>query len=315
MKALWWVMLGTVVGCTPAGHALERRNDAKDTEVGHAAKRQRGGAELATPKGEQTVSQNKAKDTEVRHAAKRQRGGAELATPKGEHTVLAAGLYFRRTYSSCQQCPTPTAVVVAGIDADVAVAQNRLRRRVDGLAPGYPFAAHSDELGLRGTSASGIATVLGLFETEDGARRWAKRNRAGTVYALGKPRATVKSRQVIEIDRGGPRPAYATRTATKPSCWVKPGSVHVSAVGESSAVLASETSPRAAVTCAGKPAFVAFSDTRYRATVLRASPAGGARIRQTMYVACDTPMIHEWGFVNGRKDRSRKPTIHDPEGC
>lgn len=134
-------------------------------------------------------------------------------------------------------------------------------------------------------------------------------------HRLARPHELADGQQVIAIAAGTKRPAYATRRAATPTCWLEPGSLHLSRAALTHAVL-DEVLPRAAVTCDGQRAFVAFADTRYRSTVLRLPRAGGpARLRQTIYVACDAAMVHEWLFVDGQRDRSQKPRIHDPEDC
>ena len=87
---------------------------------------------------------------------------AEGCVVEGE---LPAGSYFTHaTYSSlCPECATPYSALVEWV-ADEGAATDALNRYESaGLAPGYPFVLHADELG-EANAPQELAVVLQLFD-------------------------------------------------------------------------------------------------------------------------------------------------------
>jgi hypothetical protein len=181
-----------------------------------------------------------------------------------------------------------------------------------GLAPGYPFAAHTDELGMHDDPRVGIAIVTGLFRSEADAKAAIARGEiTGDVVSLGSIDEHAPIRQVVAID-GEPRPAYASPSATSPSCTLAAHRIFVvssdvvwgppvlgdSHTGSSEAATAP---PRLEVRCNGRSAFVDLTHTRYLTTVMATTETGGAHVLQSVQVACDTATILRWDFERGRR--------------
>lgn len=239
--------------------------------------------------------------------------------------VLPAGIFFRsHTYRPCAHvdereqtasglCTEPMAAVVSGVfakprDAERALANSRASK----LSPGYPFAAHSDELGIADPAREGVAVILGLFETAREADRWlAQHPIAGAerVLLLDAEGAFARydqspQRLAVVIDADGPVPAYAARHfewredrepegvvagETVPLCHLEPGSVFVAHAEE----LQTTWYDFAPVRCNGELAFVEWTRTRVSATVWQRAD-GSAELLQIVEVSCDRPTFEIW---------------------
>jgi hypothetical protein len=254
-----------------------------------------------------------------------------------ESRVLPAGIFFRsHTYRPCAHvdeseqeasglCTEPTAAVVTGVFADPRDAERALATaRVPKLSPGYPFAAHSDELGLADPGREGVAVILGLFETSSAADRWlAEHPVAGAerVRLLDADAAFARydqgaQRHAVVIDADAPVPAYAARHfewredrepervvvgKTAPLCHVEPGAVFV-AHGEQ---MQSSWYDFAPVRCGGEVALVEWIHTRLTATVWRRSN-GTAELLQIVEVSCDRPTFEAWSLdLHGARKAKR----------
>ena len=112
-------------------------------------------------------------------------------------------------------CVTPKFVVLEGVyptpaEADAAIAS----REILPLAPGYPYVAHTDELGLENEKLEGIAVVLAQFETGEETSEWIGATGVGGIAPLldaeaayaridGEPRF-----YAARVRQGAPPPAY-----------------------------------------------------------------------------------------------------------
>ncbi|MFT4975640.1 MAG: hypothetical protein ACI8S6_001527 [Myxococcota bacterium] len=84
---------------------------------------------------------------------------------------LPANLPTPLTYSTCEGCEEPMAVVLAGVFDTPAAAQAATARLPGTLPPGYPFSAHTEELPIASDRA-GIAVVAGFFPDTAAADAW-----------------------------------------------------------------------------------------------------------------------------------------------
>ncbi len=148
---------------------------------------------------------------------------SEIAPPPAVR--LPAGLYDRpEVRPACADCERPRAAAIGGVFSnarDAAVARDAFAS-ADGS--GYPFLAHTDELGTR--TSTGVAVVLGLFAEPGDADRFAREHRA-RVMTLLEPSGR---RRVVELT--SPAPVVALRwgdgtvTATA-ACTLAPKSAYV----------------------------------------------------------------------------------------
>lgn len=247
---------------------------------------------------------------------------------------LPAGLYFRNGYLddvvTQQGWPLPTHVVLLGDPVDASGAA----RAMDGIAvgllePGYPFAAHTDELGLLDPDLEGIVVVVSLQESREKAEAWlAGRNLDARIEPLldeegywqrlsllddsqsdefaGLPRY-----MVVQVDAGDPTPAFA-RDAVDATmeemgdrckaedlhdnppwpvvCKVWGGSVFLMDVGQYDRGHWYHWAP---IACEGKQVYVSWRATRLGSVIMPSGP-GGYRMVQVGGASCDMPCYCEW---------------------
>ena len=237
--------------------------------------------------------------------------------------LLPAGdWYSGHNYATCWDCPTPAAVVVLDVCGDTAAAERAVAAVPAGvLPPGYPLAAHTDELPLVGDSRVGIVVVLGQFETLEQARAW--RERTSPAFP-GAERCGCSGRRAGAWDRGGGRRAmriqattgsafaradagalgyigYATAAATsravvprRASPCRPPGAIFVTA-DEASSAPTTEWLP---VRCGGEPPS-SPGDSLFAATVHRARTAAGSCARRSGPI--DVPTFEECYDGHGRR--------------
>jgi hypothetical protein len=239
--------------------------------------------------------------------------------------VLPAGIFFRgHTYRPCDHideseqaasglCIEPKAAVVSGVFARARDAERALEQaRSLALAPGYPFAAHSDELGLADASRQGTAIVLGLFESSRDAGAWladhaiegAERVALLDAEAAFDRHDQSPQRFAVMIDAEGPVPAYAARHfewrddrepegvvpgRTQPLCHVRPGALFVATATE----LQGTWYDFAPVRCGSELAYVEWTKTRLTATIWKRS-SGATELLQIVDVSCDRPTFEAW---------------------
>ncbi|MEQ9496530.1 MAG: hypothetical protein RIT81_06720 [Deltaproteobacteria bacterium] len=138
---------------------------------------------------------------------------------------LPAGLYGRAELRPvCEDCDLPFAAALGGVYATADEAAVARAAFPDTFGAGYPFLAHTDELGT--TTSTGVAVVLGLFRRTEDANAFAKRHRL-RVILLGEP---VGAHRVVELTGRDPvtamRWADGTVTATA-ACTLPPASAYV----------------------------------------------------------------------------------------
>jgi hypothetical protein len=247
---------------------------------------------------------------------------------------LPAGIYWQHfTYKPCASlddegndgglCVPPRVATHAGIfdTADVAALQRSLdaleadaATRVGRFAPGYPFVAHADELGIE---RDGVVLVTGLFESRAAADGWqaaketsfasepvldaeaafARLDRPGDVGAYGPRFFATRVRPgspVPAFDKATVRPPEqpfehgdgAVRRNTdkkdEPRCMIDGGTVTVFPNAE---MLWYEWVP---VRCGATRAYVRWTDTRMGATIF-VRPSFQVEIIQIVGAMCDSP--------------------------
>ncbi|MEQ8274822.1 MAG: hypothetical protein RMA76_12565 [Deltaproteobacteria bacterium] len=138
---------------------------------------------------------------------------------------LPAGLYGRAELRPvCEDCDLPFAAALGGVYASADEAAVARAAFPDTFGAGYPFLAHTDELGT--TTSTGVAVVLGLFRRTEDANAFAKQHRL-RVILLGEP---VGAHRVVELTGRDPvtamRWAGGTVTATA-ACTLPPASAYV----------------------------------------------------------------------------------------
>ena len=123
---------------------------------------------------------------------------------------LPAGLYFGgRDYApACAACEDAKYAVLLGVfhDIDRALAA---ATRAPRTALGYPFLAHTDELGLADEPRRGVAVVLGFYRAQPPAQMLAP---GAEVRALADEPPDLRSHpggglKIVRLRDGGPFPA------------------------------------------------------------------------------------------------------------
>jgi membrane-bound lytic murein transglycosylase A len=261
---------------------------------------------------------------------------------------LPAGLYFRQAgYSTCDGCATPEVAAVMGIVATAEQARTLIDSiDRDVLPPGYPLAAHSDELGLV-REDRGIVLVAGLFTDREAAELWSHqvgealpprtiepllddrqaRQRVERTY-LDSQRESgdMPTSLVVRVDAPGPIPAWPVEAiaelnrsgsgaridtdAVEPLCHVETGDLFVVNYDE----IRSTYYDWAPVRCGDQPAYVTWRATLLHSTAIP-QPDGSHRLNQLIGAECDTPFFREWTFTReGRQwEEGEEP---DPvSGC
>lgn len=252
--------------------------------------------------------------------------------PNGDDGLLPASLCFRPGYLSrvegCKQQSHAVALVF-GVYPTPELASRALRTVPHAaLPPGYPLAAHVDELGLSGTE-KGIAMIAALFSDDAHAQAWADAH-AGvlprvTVAKLG---PTIDAHPfVIRIQAGGAS-AYdrhpIDRSLHKSSLSYDEmrGAVPekdlkvVCKLPSDTLFLASgsDVSFRfhwAPVHCGDTAAYVRWTDTLLDTVILGAS-GRTATLVQVVDVACDVPVLHRWRY--DERGRQPLPPLAEPAG-
>jgi hypothetical protein len=169
---------------------------------------------------------------------------------------------------SCHLCASASAAAIAGVfpTAQAAAEAIAARPRTD---RGYPYLAHTDELGLADGREPGIAVVVGTFADLDRARLWLMRaeGRVGPVelVELLPPDSAPPQLRVITMAASQPVPAHAVAgTTTSTSCWVAPDAVFVVPQQHVDAAPAAYVP----VTCNTATAFVPLASTQLEGTVV-----------------------------------------------
>lgn len=226
---------------------------------------------------------------------------------RNDVAVLPAGVYFR-TALSCPGCPMPAAVVVGGVfeKESQAVASAALWQE-QGLPPGYPFFAHSHELGLV-SAERGIVVVVAMFESLQDAEAWqaevgSARSEVLTLLdeetMYGQQASLVPDAErlrAVEVHPGEPVAAYDAAVVDRaeeqgdevtlaPLCHIDGGSVFLATEAEISRTLYSW----APVRCGAKPAYVRWREVRLWSTVKRISD--GAQLLQIVGASHDGLVI------------------------
>ena len=268
--------------------------------------------------------------------------------------VLPAGLRFARfgnyeeVVREVFQCPRPSWAVIAGVAPTAQAAATSVARIIGmgaraQLAPGYPWAVHTSELGLAVVPAAGVALVIATFETTPEADNWLKahaqlsgpltleafarggdgegvlgssprerqtvvRVQAGTdVPALTMVDAKAQAAAAARAHRQGPAPGGAAT----PACWVHPGSMFLFRATELFPIglPARAFSP---VRCEdGAVAYLPWTST-VNESVIWQDKAGEAHLSQITAVECDAPVeILDWTYgSNGRRAPPRRLPVH-----
>jgi hypothetical protein len=264
----------------------------------------------------------------------------------GAERVLPAGLYFRSgSYVSgrCPDCPRPTHAALVGVHALPGDAE-RAARAVppEALPPGYPWAVHTDDLGLADDRRRGLAVVAGLFASLADADAWlaAASCLRGLVRLAplleaapeeGPADPPARRVAVVQVGPAGPVPAYAPadldrleeavpdtggdadelrRVAARrlaPVCHVPGGALFTFFHGEHGYADEVYRYRRqwAPVRCAGRLAYVPWTATLLESLVTR-EPDGSYRLHQVISVECDRATWDEWPYdARGRRGRGR----------
>ncbi|HJL20384.1 MAG TPA: hypothetical protein RMH99_32250 [Sandaracinaceae bacterium LLY-WYZ-13_1] len=229
---------------------------------------------------------------------------------RSDEGVLPAGVYWTTIgwYEESLDCPRPGVVLIEGLYRR-GPAASRAVRRLRGVAfeTGYPWVVHTRYAGIEG---DGVAVVLGSFEDEATARRWAAARRLEDTETLDvlEPEAAIER---FHTHRGGTRDervplvtqvvgphavaAYSTRSAARvergerrpTTCRVRPGRVFVfeRELRERPRIGYYAWMP---VRCGGRLAWIRRTDTTGGAVFW--TETGGERfVSQYTNVECDSP--------------------------
>ena len=287
------------------------------------------------------------------------RSGAAVAAPrmvsvrpvtgcKAAGGVLPAGIRFARVGNYEEvvrevfRCPRPTWAVLAGV-APTAQAAATAAAHIAGmgasaqLAPGYPWAVHTSELGLQATSRSGVALVVATFETKPEAEAWTKAHTqlpgplTLEAFAGDHGKSPRDRETVVRVQAGAGVHAFTldgtkaqAATAARPrrhgsavrdpapaACQVHPGSMFVFHAADlfPFGLPARAFSP---VRCEdGAVAYIPWTST-LNESVIWQDTAGEAHLSQITAVECDAPVeILDWIYgPNGRVPPPRRLPVH-----
>jgi hypothetical protein len=269
---------------------------------------------------------------------------ASAAAPTGPQPLLPAGLCFRAGYlHQVPGCGPAQAAVVIGVYPTVAAAAKALAAFPAGRLPlGYPFVERAEVIGLAGID-EGVALVAGFLRDSDAARTWQEAHRellgdATIVELVGDEERDASLRKkygddharqhvIVRIQAGGalaydPRSIEATLGHVhdrddlgvvppgqlQPACQLPGDALFDTTVGGLSFFYR-----WAPVECAGRPAYVRWTQTLLDAAVL-AHPDGSYRVVQVVEVSCDVPTLARWSYdQHGRT--STPETLPTTAGC
>lgn len=231
--------------------------------------------------------------------------------------ILPAGVYWHsQAFGGCDddECPVPSAAVVAGGSMSVSTALRRARQYHTGsLAIGYPLLAHTDELGNPPSVGVGVLVMLGLFATDAEANAFRLAQQETTrlrILQVSDPYQRHPygwhPRQVIRIDQRGAQ-AYSAAEVERierrlgyspeglrafsrmqPMCRLDAGTAFV--VDDPYVGAGAMWVP---VRCGARPAYTHVTDLLFRAVVLT-EPDGTARLVQVVNVECDMADLETW---------------------
>lgn len=242
-------------------------------------------------------------------------------------------------------CARPTWAVIAGVFPSGQAASTAMVRfaRVGAsaqLAPAYPWAVHTDELGLAAAPSTGVALVVATFETKPEADAWMKAHAelpgplALEAFARGDGDEGVLAGRpgdrgtVVRVQAGADVPAFtfdeakarapaSTRghrhsTDATPVCQVHPGSIFVFHERELFPIglPARAFSP---VRCEdGTVAYVPWAST-LNESVIWQDTSGKGHVAQIAAVECDAPVeILDWFYGPSGRVPPRRRLPLDP---
>jgi hypothetical protein len=219
-------------------------------------------------------------------------------------------------YRDCADCPSASAVVIAGPFATLSEAQ-RAAERFTGLTPGYPLLAHTDQLGLA-DDARGFVAVAGFLASLDEAARWQAARLPGRADAVAlamggehyarldvlysdRTVTPIPHKAVVTIDQPGGTDAWAAAPLRArwgrgeppvdgPICRIESGASFVVESVES--LLFYDWAP---ATCDGVAVYVPWRSTSLAATV-QPHPDGGHEKIQAVGAECDSPSFAGWRY-------------------
>jgi hypothetical protein len=254
------------------------------------------------------------------------------APANGDDGLLPSSLCFRPGYLSrvegCKQ-RSHVAALVFGVYPTPELASRALRTVPrTALPPGYPLAAHVDELGLSGAD-KGIAIVAALFSDDAHAQAWADAH-AGTLpgVTVAKLRPTTDAHPfVIRIQAGGASAydrgpidrllhksslSYDEMRGAVPEKDLKV----VCKLPSDTLFLASgsDVSFRfhwAPVHCGDTAAYVRWTDTLVDTVILWA-PDRTTTLVQVVDVSCDVAVLGRWRY--DERGRQPLPPLAEPAG-
>ena len=262
----------------------------------------------------------------------------------GEPAPLPAGLYYQPfEYSTCAGCPVPRAVVLLGLHASAADATRALRATPDDwLQPGYPMAAHSDELGLV-EDTPGIALIAGQFPTEaDASVFLAAHSELRGARVVGVlPADAIQARRAARYPRGRPDAPYVVRLSAPdvpafaraeidaalgdaargdaPQPRLPPTARELCRLGMDTIFVSSPAETEhyrewAPVRCGEQAAYVRWLDTLIGSTII-ARDDGSSELIQITDVSCDVPDLGRWRYDVATGRGKPLPVVGSQESC
>jgi hypothetical protein len=239
-------------------------------------------------------------------------GNAADSAAEIDRAVLPAGVYFR-TALSCPGCPMPTVVAIRGVFDDGPSAKAAADELRDiGLSPGYPFFAHTRELGVA-DAKRGIAVVVAMFEARTSAEQWSVVHDSVPVELVtlldeetmfGREASLVPDEDLlraVEIHAGPGTPAYSAASieamiedesaAPVLDCQVEGRSLFLATADE----IMRHLYAWAPVECGSHRAYVRWADTRLWSTVK--AEGSGHRLLQIVGASHEGLVLAEWDYA------------------
>lgn len=260
------------------------------------------------------------------------------ATPRvRQKGVLPAGVfYFRHAYTPCKNttwsakgCDVPSVAVVDGIYTE-AKARTRLNSIGVGTqyANGYPLVLHTDEIGLKDTSKSGVMIILGLFANGNAAKEWqTKTAPKATIMTLKEPGITtndpdkVNQKRIVRIRPGASVNGYKDTPFKKDEDMMNPPDKMpegICKVAAGSFVVTSDnlgyaSKPKPAKCKDGKDVVVHYNDTLLNA-MIGEDRQSKWKVWQLTYAECDTGYFSSWP-MEGRAVKNKRTELINDGGC